>query len=61
MTVRRNVTPWASAALVLTALLTTICTSEEADAGYPCAAARHSARVRRGERRRPPSSSPDSS
>ncbi|MFF7254547.1 hypothetical protein [Streptomyces microflavus] len=33
MTVRRNVTPWASAALVLTALLTTSCASEEADAG----------------------------
>ncbi|NEE45945.1 hypothetical protein G3M55_15145, partial [Streptomyces sp. SID8455] len=33
MTVRRSVTPRASAALVLTALLTTSCTSEEADAG----------------------------
>ncbi|WP_413755302.1 hypothetical protein [Streptomyces sp. MMBL 11-3] len=29
MTVRRNVTPWASAALVMTALLTTSCSAEE--------------------------------
>ncbi|MGW5929741.1 hypothetical protein ACWF2L_26425 [Streptomyces anulatus] len=33
MTVRRNVTPWASAALVLTALLTTSCAGEDPDAG----------------------------
>lgn len=32
MTVRRNVTPWASAALVLTALLTTSCAGEEPNA-----------------------------
>ncbi|MFJ7062887.1 hypothetical protein ACIQVA_35290 [Streptomyces microflavus] len=37
MTVRRNVTPWASATLVLTALLTTSCASEEADAGRSAA------------------------
>ncbi|MFW3476484.1 hypothetical protein ACN24M_35815 [Streptomyces microflavus] len=33
MTVRRNVTPWASAALVLTALLTASCAGEEPNAG----------------------------
>ncbi|MBT2427280.1 hypothetical protein J7F02_16770 [Streptomyces sp. ISL-112] len=33
MSVRRNVTPWASAALVLTALLTTSCAGEEPNAG----------------------------
>jgi hypothetical protein len=33
MTVRRNVTPWASAALVFTALLTTGCAGEEPSAG----------------------------
>ncbi|MEU0149788.1 hypothetical protein ABZ119_28155 [Streptomyces sp. NPDC006288] len=33
MTVRRNVTPWASAALVLTALFTTSCAGEEPSAG----------------------------
>ncbi|MFH9295156.1 hypothetical protein [Streptomyces sp. NPDC017520] len=33
MNVRRNVTPWASAALVLTALLTTSCAGEEPSAG----------------------------
>ncbi|UZI26853.1 hypothetical protein [Streptomyces sp. VB1] len=37
MTVRRNVTPWASAALVLTALLTTSCAGEEPDTGRPAA------------------------
>ncbi|MFH9134090.1 hypothetical protein [Streptomyces sp. NPDC017524] len=35
MTVRRNVTPWASAALVLTALLTTSCAGEEPGPGRP--------------------------
>ncbi|MFI2360087.1 hypothetical protein OG582_00285 [Streptomyces anulatus] len=33
MMIRRNVTPWASAALVLTALLTTSCAGEEPNAG----------------------------
>ncbi|RPK88385.1 MULTISPECIES: hypothetical protein [Streptomyces] len=35
MTVRRNVTPWASAALVLTALLATSCAGEKRDAARP--------------------------
>ncbi|MFD3961380.1 MULTISPECIES: hypothetical protein [Streptomyces] len=35
MTIRRNVTPWASAALVLTALLTTSCAGEKRDAAHP--------------------------
>ncbi|TGZ11276.1 hypothetical protein [Streptomyces rhizosphaericola] len=35
MTIRRNVTPWASAALVLTALLTTGCAGEKSDAAHP--------------------------
>ncbi|ALC25813.1 hypothetical protein [Streptomyces sp. CFMR 7] len=35
MTIRRNVTPWASAALVLTALLTTGCAGEKRDAAHP--------------------------
>ncbi|PNG21790.1 hypothetical protein [Streptomyces cahuitamycinicus] len=37
MTVRRNVTPWASAALVLTALLTTSCAGEKNNAPRPAA------------------------
>ncbi|MEW1602693.1 hypothetical protein [Streptomyces sp. NPDC093808] len=37
MTVRRNVTPWASAALVLTALLTTSCAGEGNSAARPAA------------------------
>ncbi|MEU0099849.1 hypothetical protein [Streptomyces sp. NPDC006267] len=37
MTVRRNVTPWASAALVLTALLTTSCAGKEPNAGRSAA------------------------
>ncbi|MGW6056772.1 hypothetical protein [Streptomyces sp. NPDC055189] len=35
MTVRRNVTPWASAALVLTALLTTSCSGEKSNDARP--------------------------
>ncbi|MGC5531070.1 hypothetical protein [Streptomyces sp. SR-10] len=35
MMIRRNVTPWASAALVLTALLTTSCAGEKYDAAQP--------------------------
>ncbi|MFJ2263469.1 hypothetical protein ACIOKD_35070 [Streptomyces sp. NPDC087844] len=35
MTVRRNVTPWASAALVLTALLATSCTGQKDSASRP--------------------------
>ncbi len=35
MTIRRNVTPWASAALVLTALLATSCAGEKRDAAHP--------------------------
>ncbi|PCG82593.1 hypothetical protein CIB93_29180 [Streptomyces sp. WZ.A104] len=37
MTVHRNVAPWASAALVLTALLTTSCAEEKHDAARPAA------------------------
>ncbi|MCC9710799.1 hypothetical protein E4N62_39540 [Streptomyces sp. MNU76] len=37
MTVRRNVSPWASAALVLTALLTASCAGEKSNAARPAA------------------------